>query len=103
MSPQAARRRRGAGWRDTGHAARAGPKGGRRERHPPRRIVQAIFYVVGTGRAWRQLPKDFAPWPTVWLVLHLVARRRHCRAHPQHPARQGPRSGRPLCGAERLG
>ncbi|MFB7333229.1 transposase [Streptomyces adustus] len=26
-----------------------GPKGGRREKHPPRRIVDAISYVVRTG------------------------------------------------------
>nr|WP_307049836.1 IS5 family transposase [Streptomyces achromogenes] len=47
-------------------AARVGPKGGRREKHPRRRIVDAIFYVVRTGCAWRQLPKDFPPWPTVY-------------------------------------
>lgn len=46
--------------------ARVGPKGGRREKHPRRRIVDAIFYVVRTGCAWRQLPKDFPPWPTVY-------------------------------------
>lgn len=46
--------------------ARVGPKGGRREKHPRRRILDAIFYVVRTGCAWRQLPKDFAPWPTVY-------------------------------------
>ncbi|MFB7949106.1 transposase [Kitasatospora phosalacinea] len=46
--------------------ARVGPKGGRREEHPRRRIVDAIFYVVRSGRAWRQLPKDFPPWPTVY-------------------------------------
>jgi transposase len=46
--------------------ARVGPKGGRREKHPRRRIVNAIFYVVRTGCAWRQLPKDFPPWPTVY-------------------------------------
>lgn len=45
---------------------RVGPKGGRREKHSRRRIVDAIFYVVRTGCAWRQLPKDFAPWPTVY-------------------------------------
>ncbi|MFJ6088413.1 transposase [Streptomyces sp. NPDC092369] len=27
--------------------------------------MDAIFYVVRTGRAWRQFPKDFTPWPTV--------------------------------------
>lgn len=46
--------------------ARVEPKGGRREKHPRRRIVDAIFYVVRTGCAWRQLPKDFAPWPTMY-------------------------------------
>ncbi|MDQ0831424.1 transposase [Streptomyces achromogenes] len=47
-------------------AARVGPKGGRREKHPRRRIAEAIFYVVRTGCAWRQLPKDFPPWPTAY-------------------------------------
>ncbi|MDF9801537.1 transposase [Streptomyces sp. HB372] len=28
--------------------------------------MDAIFYVVRTGCAWRQLPKDFPPWPTVY-------------------------------------
>ncbi|WP_226962400.1 IS5 family transposase [Streptomyces sp. C8S0] len=46
--------------------ARVGPKGGRREKHPRRRIVDAVFYVVRTGGSWRQLPKDFPPWPTVY-------------------------------------
>ncbi|MFJ6235969.1 transposase [Streptomyces griseus] len=46
--------------------ARVRPKGGRRVRHPRRRIVDEVFYVVRTGCAWRQLPKDFAPWPTVY-------------------------------------
>ncbi|MET9500017.1 IS5 family transposase [Streptomyces sp. NPDC006552] len=47
-------------------SARVGPKGGRREKHPRRRIVDAIFCVVRTGCAWRQLPKDFPPWQTVY-------------------------------------
>ncbi|MFD8822124.1 IS5 family transposase [Streptomyces sp. NPDC059605] len=46
--------------------ARGGPKGGHREMHPRRRIVDVIFYVARTECAWRQLPKDFAPWPTVY-------------------------------------
>ncbi|MFE2131790.1 transposase [Streptomyces sp. NPDC059466] len=57
--------------------ARVGPKGGRRERHLRRRIVDAIFYVVRTGCSWRQLPRDFTPWPTVYWVGHVAARRRH--------------------------
>lgn len=45
---------------------RTGPKGGRREKHPRRRVMDAIFYVVRTGCSWRQLPKDFPPWETVY-------------------------------------
>jgi transposase len=40
--------------------------GGRPETHPRRAIVDAIFYVVRTGCAWRQLPSDFPPWQTVY-------------------------------------
>ncbi|WP_406838877.1 transposase [Streptomyces sp. AHU1] len=41
-------------------------KGGRREKHPSRQLVDAILYVVRTRCAWRQLPKDFPPWPTAY-------------------------------------
>lgn len=40
--------------------------GGRPEAHPRREVVNAILYVVRTGCAWRQLPRDFAPWATVY-------------------------------------
>jgi len=33
---------------------------------PARRIVEAILYVDRTGCAWRYLPADFPPWPTVY-------------------------------------
>jgi transposase len=39
---------------------------GRPETHPRRAIVDAILYVTRTGCAWRQLPVDFPPWPTVY-------------------------------------
>jgi putative transposase len=29
-------------------------------------LVNAIFYLVRTGCQWRNLPKDFAPWRTVY-------------------------------------
>ena len=29
-------------------------------------IINAILYVVRTGCQWRMLPKDFAPWQTVY-------------------------------------
>lgn len=41
-------------------------RGGRREKHDRRRIVDAILYVVRTGCSWRQLPHDFPPWGTVF-------------------------------------
>ncbi len=34
--------------------------------HQRRSIVNAIFYITKTGTQWRYLPKDFAPWSTVF-------------------------------------
>jgi putative transposase len=47
------------------------PKSGKGKRgRPPamdrRSLVNAIFYVVRAGCAWRLLPRDFGPWPTVY-------------------------------------
>jgi transposase len=41
-------------------------KGGRRESHCRRVIVDAIFYLVDNGIKWRALPADFPPWSTVY-------------------------------------
>jgi len=41
-------------------------RGGRREKHPRRAVVDAVLYVVRTGCSWRQLPADFPPWQTVY-------------------------------------
>ena len=38
---------------------------GRPRRWPLRAIVDAILYVLRTGGAWRHLPREFPPWPTV--------------------------------------
>jgi transposase len=40
--------------------------GGRPEKHPRRRILDAVFYLVRAGVAWRYLPKGFPPWNTVY-------------------------------------
>jgi transposase len=40
--------------------------GGRHEAHPRREVVNAILYLLRTGCSWRQLPKDFPPWETVY-------------------------------------
>jgi putative transposase len=47
------------------------PKSGKGKRGRPtaqdrRSLVNAIFYVVRAGCAWRLLPSDFGPWQTVY-------------------------------------
>ena len=46
------------------------PKSGKGKRGRPalerRPLVNAIFYIVRSGCAWRLLPKDFGPWQTVY-------------------------------------
>ena len=39
---------------------------GRPRAWPLREIVNGIFYVMRSGCPWRQLPKDFPPWSTVY-------------------------------------
>ena len=39
---------------------------GRPKTHSAREILNAIFYVVRGGCAWRLLPHDFPPWKTVY-------------------------------------
>ena len=39
---------------------------GRHEKHPRREIVNAIFYLLRTGCAWRMLPHDLPPWQTAY-------------------------------------
>lgn len=45
-----------------------------RPRTELRRILDAVLYVVKTGCQWRELPKTFPPWQTVYHVF-----RRWCR------------------------
>jgi len=39
---------------------------GRPKLHSTREILDAIFYIVRSGCAWRLLPRDFPPWKTVF-------------------------------------
>jgi len=39
---------------------------GRPRKHQLRHILNAIFYLARTGCQWRQLPKHFPPWKTVY-------------------------------------
>jgi putative transposase len=74
---------------------------GRPREHGWRIILEAIFYVVRSGCAWRLLPHDFPPWKTVyhyfrqwrlnrvWEKLHTMLRERHrvqLRREPQPSA-----------------
>jgi putative transposase len=61
---------------------------GRPKMHSTREVLNAIFYVVRGGCAWRLLPHDFPPWKTVyhyfrswrldgtWERLHAALRKR---------------------------
>jgi putative transposase len=40
--------------------------GGRPRAHQPRELLNAIFYVLKGGCAWRLLPHDFLPWQTTY-------------------------------------
>ena len=41
-------------------------KRGRPKTHSSREILNAIFYVLRSGCAWRLLPRDFPPWESVY-------------------------------------
>ncbi|MGH2461213.1 MAG: IS5 family transposase [Chloroflexota bacterium] len=45
--------------------------GGRPPKHTRRELVNAIFYLIRSGEAWRLLPHDFPPWRTVYHYFRL--------------------------------
>ena len=61
---------------------------GRPKTHSTREILNAVFYIVRGGCAWRLLPHDFPPWKTVyhyfrswrldgtWEKMHAALRKR---------------------------
>ena len=52
-------------WDVISHLVPAAQPGGRPETYPTREILDAIFYILRGGCAWRLLPHDFPPWPIV--------------------------------------
>ena len=40
--------------------------GGRPRKWSMRTILDGIFYLLRTGCAWRFLPREYPPWPTVY-------------------------------------
>jgi putative transposase len=76
-------------------------KRGRPRTHPLRRILDAVFYFLRTGCAWRYLPSNFPPWQTVfchfrrfrlhgtWHLLYTTlhrGEREHVGRHPDPSA-----------------
>src|ERR1700752_3672891 len=51
---------------------------GRKRKVDLRSITNAIFYVLKGGITWRMLPRDFAPWKTVYHLLSPLAPDRDC-------------------------
>lgn len=47
---------------------------GRKPKHPRREMLDAIFYVVRTGCAWRNLPSEFPPWSAVYALFNRWSR-----------------------------
>jgi putative transposase len=44
---------------------------GRKRLHSIREILNAIYYIVRAGCAWRMLPHDLPPWETVYHYFRL--------------------------------
>lgn len=71
--------------------------GGRPRAHETRELLNAIFYVLRGGCAWRLLPHDFLPWQTAyhyfrawrmdgtWERIHTVLRERLRRLAGREP------------------
>lgn len=53
-------------WKRLQHFFGKASKMGRPREHSYRELLDAMFYLVRTSCQWRNLPKDFAPWGTVY-------------------------------------
>jgi putative transposase len=53
-------------WTLIHHLVPPAKPGGRPEKYPKREILDAIFYILRGGCAWRLLPHDFPPWQIVY-------------------------------------
>jgi putative transposase len=53
-------------WQLLQHCFPKPGKTGRPREHSYRELLNAMFYLVRTSCQWRNLPKDFAPWGTVY-------------------------------------
>jgi transposase len=63
-------------------AGSTGGRGGRPEKWDRRLVLDAIFYLVRGGIAWRALPADFLPHQTVYALFRPWTRARAwCRIY----------------------
>ena len=53
-------------WELIQHLVPSAKPGGRPEKYSKREIMNAIFYILRSGCAWRLLPHDFPPWQIVY-------------------------------------
>lgn len=53
-------------WRLLAPMLPSAKPGGRPRKHDLRDILDAIRYVLRGGIAWRSLPHEYPPWPTVY-------------------------------------
>ena len=53
-------------WRVVSPLIPAAKPGGRPRSADPREILNGIRYLLRSGGAWRLLPHEFPPWPTVY-------------------------------------
>jgi putative transposase len=70
------------------------PSAERKRKHSLREVVNALFYQVRSGGAWRMLPHDFPPWETVYGFFSRwskqgVLQRVHDRLREQTRVREG--------------
>ena len=56
-------------WQLIQHCFPKPGKQGRPREHTYRELLNAMFYLVRTSCQWRNLPRDFAPWGTVYHYL----------------------------------
>ncbi|WP_414586739.1 IS5 family transposase [Scytonema sp. PCC 10023] len=77
MNPSILRNLTSEQWELLSGLIPAAKGGGRKRSVDMEAVVNAIFYVLCAGCAWRMLPHDFPKWKTVYHYFRFLAQRRH--------------------------